>query len=123
MLFIDLRTRLSRVRSEVDRRIAAVLDHGQFILGPEVEELEELEQERQQSASSAAMGQGAMVAAHVAIFAERMLSTNTVATSEPPTSKKKSTRRTRKKNSSNRPRRPTRAEKKENVQDAVKSTL
>lgn len=89
----------------------------------EVEELEELEQERQQSASSAAMGQGAMVAAHVAIFAERMLSTNTVATSEPPTSKKKSTRRTRKKNSSNRPRRPTRAEKKENVQDAVKSTL
>tara|TARA_Y100000588_G_scaffold21360_2_gene21547 strand:+ start:4865 stop:5968 length:1104 start_codon:yes stop_codon:yes gene_type:complete len=41
VLFIDLRTRLSRVRSEVDRRIAAVLDHGQFILGPEVEELEE----------------------------------------------------------------------------------
>ena len=41
MQFIDLKSRLSRVREEVDRRIAAVLDHGQFILGPEVQELEE----------------------------------------------------------------------------------
>ena len=41
MEFIDLKTRLARVREQVDQRIAAVLDHGQFILGPEVAELEE----------------------------------------------------------------------------------
>ena len=41
MQFIDLKTRLARVREKVDQRIAAVLDHGQFILGPEVNELEE----------------------------------------------------------------------------------
>jgi len=41
MQFIDLKTRLARVREKVDQRIAAVLDHGQFILGPEVTELEE----------------------------------------------------------------------------------
>ena len=41
MQFIDLKTRLARVRGKVDQRIAAVLDHGQFILGPEVTELEE----------------------------------------------------------------------------------
>ena len=41
MQFIDLKTRLARVREQVDQRIAAVLDHGQFILGPEVAELEE----------------------------------------------------------------------------------
>jgi len=41
MQFIDLKTRLARVREKIDQRIAAVLDHGQFILGPEVTELEE----------------------------------------------------------------------------------
>jgi UDP-2-acetamido-2-deoxy-ribo-hexuluronate aminotransferase len=41
MEFIDLKPRLARVREQVDQRIAAVLDHGQFILGPEVAELEE----------------------------------------------------------------------------------
>ncbi len=41
MQFIDLKTRLARVREKIDQRIAAVLDHGQFILGPEVKELEE----------------------------------------------------------------------------------
>lgn len=40
MEFIDLKTRLARVRSDVDRRVKNVLDHGQFILGPEVKELE-----------------------------------------------------------------------------------
>ena len=41
MDFIDLKTRLARVRGKVDQRVAAVLDHGQFILGPEVAELEQ----------------------------------------------------------------------------------
>ncbi|HCU87324.1 MAG TPA: aminotransferase DegT [Verrucomicrobiales bacterium] len=41
MEFIDLRTRLERTRGEIDARMAAVLDHGRYILGPEVAELED----------------------------------------------------------------------------------
>jgi UDP-2-acetamido-2-deoxy-ribo-hexuluronate aminotransferase len=41
MDFIDLKTRLSRVRDRLDERVAAVHQHGQYILGPEVQELEE----------------------------------------------------------------------------------
>ena len=35
MHFIDLESRLTRIREKVDSRIATVLDHGQYILGPE----------------------------------------------------------------------------------------
>ncbi|MBO0902411.1 DegT/DnrJ/EryC1/StrS family aminotransferase [Jiella sonneratiae] len=38
--FIDLQTQRDRIRDKVDRRIAAVLDHGAFIMGPEIRELE-----------------------------------------------------------------------------------
>ena len=41
MDFIDLKTQQARIRGEIDARIATVLDHGQYILGPEVKELEE----------------------------------------------------------------------------------
>lgn len=41
MDFIDLKSQQRRIREKIDRRIAAVLDHGQYILGPEVTELEE----------------------------------------------------------------------------------
>lgn len=41
MEFIDLKSQQRRIRETLDRRIAAVLDHGQYILGPEVTELEE----------------------------------------------------------------------------------
>ena len=41
MQFIDLKSQQARIRDDIDRRIAAVLDHGQYILGPEVRELEE----------------------------------------------------------------------------------
>lgn len=41
MDFIDLKSQQRRIRPILDRRIAAVLDHGQYILGPEVKELEE----------------------------------------------------------------------------------
>lgn len=41
MQFIDLKSQQARIRGDIDRRIAAVLDHGQYILGPEVGELEE----------------------------------------------------------------------------------
>lgn len=42
MDFIDLKTRLARVRGRLDERVAAVHDHGQYILGPEVAELEDV---------------------------------------------------------------------------------
>ena len=41
MDFIDLKTQYRRLREPINRRIQAVLDHGQFVLGAEVEELEE----------------------------------------------------------------------------------
>jgi UDP-2-acetamido-2-deoxy-ribo-hexuluronate aminotransferase len=40
MQFIDLKTQQVAIRADLDRRIAAVLDHGQYILGPEVAEME-----------------------------------------------------------------------------------
>jgi UDP-2-acetamido-2-deoxy-ribo-hexuluronate aminotransferase len=41
MEFIDLKTQYLRLKSEIDAGIKQVLDHGQYILGPEVYELEE----------------------------------------------------------------------------------
>ena len=41
MQFIDLKAQQARIRPELDRRIAAVLDLGQYVHGPEVRELEE----------------------------------------------------------------------------------
>ena len=41
MEFIDLKSQYQRLKSEIDAGIQRVLDHGQFILGPEVVELEE----------------------------------------------------------------------------------
>ncbi len=40
MQFIDLKAQQDRIRPDLDRRIAAVLDHGRYIMGPEVGELE-----------------------------------------------------------------------------------
>ena len=40
MQFIDLKAQQARIRPDLDRRIAAVLDHGQYILGPEIDEME-----------------------------------------------------------------------------------
>ncbi len=42
MQFIDLKTQQKLIRSDLDRRIAALLDHGQYILGPEVTEMEQV---------------------------------------------------------------------------------
>lgn len=41
MDFIDLKTQYQRLKSDIDAGIQRVLDHGQYILGPEVAELEE----------------------------------------------------------------------------------
>ncbi len=40
MEFIDLKSQQQRIRAKIDRRIATVLDHGHYILGPENLELE-----------------------------------------------------------------------------------
>ena len=40
MDFIDLKSQYRRIKPSVDERIARVLEHGQYILGPEVPELE-----------------------------------------------------------------------------------
>jgi len=40
MQFIDLKTQYETHRKEIDRRMNAVLEHGQFIMGPEIDELE-----------------------------------------------------------------------------------
>lgn len=38
--FFDLKSQAARLRGDIDRRIAAVLDHGAYIGGPEVTEME-----------------------------------------------------------------------------------
>jgi len=40
MEFIDLKTQYRRLKPDIDRRIQQVLDHGAYIMGPEVSELE-----------------------------------------------------------------------------------
>ena len=41
MQFIDLKSRHNRISDKINARIQRVMDHGQFILGPEVGELEQ----------------------------------------------------------------------------------
>src|SRR5918912_307674 len=41
MDFIDLKSQYRALKREIDARIQRVLEHGQYILGPEVRELEE----------------------------------------------------------------------------------
>lgn len=41
MQFIDLVMQQERIREKIDRNIRAVLEHGQYIMGPEVSELED----------------------------------------------------------------------------------
>lgn len=40
MQFIDLKTQYARIETEVQKRIRDVFEHGQFIMGPEINELE-----------------------------------------------------------------------------------
>jgi UDP-2-acetamido-2-deoxy-ribo-hexuluronate aminotransferase len=41
MEFIDLKTQQARIRDKIEARIKTVLDHGKYIMGPEIRELEE----------------------------------------------------------------------------------
>ena len=38
--FVDLASQQKRIRSDVDKAMARVLDHGRYVMGPEVAELE-----------------------------------------------------------------------------------
>ena len=42
MQFIDLAAQQKRIRSDLEKRIVAVLNHGKYIMGPEIKELEEV---------------------------------------------------------------------------------
>ena len=39
--FIDLKSQQARIRDKIDVGLAAVLDHGAYIMGPEITALEE----------------------------------------------------------------------------------
>ena len=41
MKFLDLEKQQSRIRTSLEKRLGAILDHGAYIMGPEVHELEE----------------------------------------------------------------------------------
>ncbi len=41
MQFIDLETQQKRIRANIENNIKKVLDHGQYIMGPEIQEIEE----------------------------------------------------------------------------------
>ncbi len=41
MQFIDLTAQQQRIRKEIEERIRRILDHGKYIMGPEIKELEE----------------------------------------------------------------------------------
>ncbi len=41
MEFIDLKTQYQKYKTDIDNRLHTVLEHGQYIMGPEVDELEE----------------------------------------------------------------------------------
>tara|TARA_X000000368_G_scaffold418782_1_gene419955 strand:- start:4004 stop:5113 length:1110 start_codon:yes stop_codon:yes gene_type:complete len=41
MKFLDLKTQQNRIRKPLEKRISRILDHGSYIMGPEVFELEE----------------------------------------------------------------------------------
>lgn len=40
MEFIDLKTQYLKYKKDIDTKMKAVMDHGQFIMGPEIEEME-----------------------------------------------------------------------------------
>lgn len=56
--FIDLKAQQRRIRGRIEARLQAVLDHGRYIAGPEIEELEALLAERTGAAAAVACGSG-----------------------------------------------------------------
>jgi dTDP-4-amino-4,6-dideoxygalactose transaminase len=69
--FVDVRTPTDRLKPEIEARIRAVLDHGQFILGPEIDELER-ELARYSGCRQAVAVASGTVALLVALMAEEV---------------------------------------------------
>ncbi len=66
--FVDLGAQSRRLRPEIERRIAGVLDHGRYVMGPEVEELEaELSRLGDASAVAVSSGSDALLIALLAL--------------------------------------------------------
>ena len=58
MQFTDLKTQYTALKADIDARIQRVLDHGQFIMGPEVKEMEQALAERCGAAHCVAVASG-----------------------------------------------------------------
>lgn len=56
--FIDLKAQQRRIRGAIEARLKAVLDHGRYIAGPEIDELEALLAERTGAAAAVACASG-----------------------------------------------------------------
>ncbi len=56
--FIDLKAQQRRIRPRIEARLKAVLDHGRYIAGPEIEELEALLAEKTGAAAAVACASG-----------------------------------------------------------------
>ena len=69
MQFIDLKAQYGKLKTDIDARIQAVLDHGQYILGPEVAELESrlASRTRSKHCISCASGTDALLLAMMAL--------------------------------------------------------
>ena len=58
MHFTDLKTQYAALKGDIDRRIQRVLDHGQYIMGPEVAEMEQALAARSGAAHCVAVASG-----------------------------------------------------------------
>lgn len=56
--FVDLKAQQRRIRARIEARLQAVLDHGRYIAGPEIEELEALLAEKTGAAAAVACASG-----------------------------------------------------------------
>jgi dTDP-4-amino-4,6-dideoxygalactose transaminase len=56
--FVDLKAQQRRIRPRIEARLKAVLDHGRYIAGPEIDELEALLAERTGAAAAVACASG-----------------------------------------------------------------
>lgn len=56
--FVDLKAQQRRIRARIEARLRAVLDHGRYIAGPEIEELEALLAEKTGAAAAVACASG-----------------------------------------------------------------
>ncbi len=56
--FIDLKAQQKRIRERIEARLIAVLDHGRYIAGPEIEELEQKLAEKTGAAECVAVASG-----------------------------------------------------------------